>query len=69
MLKQAEREPRLNAETAADPHIGILRGGAIPVVVNGERIGIVAMSGAGAEGTRDMDDACALVAAKLLSAS
>src|SRR5487761_119865 len=42
---KAQTDPRLNAEAAADPNIGMLRGGGLPLIRGGEMIGAVAVSG------------------------
>lgn len=65
---KAETDPRLTAEAAADPNIGVLRGGGVPVMQDGEMIGVVAVSGASLHGTRTLDDECAKVAVKRLEA-
>jgi uncharacterized protein GlcG (DUF336 family) len=65
---KAETTPRLNAEAAADPNIGVLRGGGFPVFRNGAMIGAVAVSGASLGGAVGLDEECAKVAVKLLEA-
>ena len=42
---KAEHDPRLKAEAAADPNIGVLRGGGLPVIQGGEMVATVAVSG------------------------
>jgi uncharacterized protein GlcG (DUF336 family) len=63
---KAETTPKLKAEAAADPNIGVLRGGGFPVVQNGEMIGAVAVSGASLGGAVGLDEECAQVAVRLL---
>ncbi len=65
---EAETHPRLNAEAAADPDIGVLRGGGLPLIRDGRMIGAVAVSGGSLGPTHDhtLDEQCARVAMKLL---
>jgi uncharacterized protein GlcG (DUF336 family) len=65
---KAETDPKLKAEAAADPNIGVLRGGGFPVMRNGEMIGAIAVSGASLGGAVGLDEECAKVAVKLLEA-
>ena len=65
---KAETTPKLKAEAAADPNIGVLRGGGFPVFQNGAMIGAVAVSGASLGGAVGLDEECAKVAVKLLEA-
>jgi uncharacterized protein GlcG (DUF336 family) len=59
---QARREPALVAAADADPGIGTLRGGGLPVYRAGEWIGIVAVSGASlGNGDLTLDEQCARV--------
>lgn len=62
VAERAKTDPALVAEAAADPEIGELRGGGFPVVRNGERIAIVAVSGGSLGGAVGLDEACAAVA-------
>jgi uncharacterized protein GlcG (DUF336 family) len=65
---KAEHDPHLKAEAAADPNIGVLRGGGLPVIQGGEMVATVAVSGASlGAGSPEWDDECAKVAVKLLS--
>ena len=65
---QAQRDPRLTAEAAADPNIGVLRGGGFPVMRGGEMIGAVAVSGGTLGGKVGLDEKCAKVAVQRLEA-
>ena len=63
---KAKTDPQLAAEVAADPNIGVLRSGGMPVIKNGETIAIVGVSGA--IGFPHLDAECAQVAmARLLA--
>ena len=65
---KAEHDPRLKAEAAADPNIGVLRGGGFPIIQGGEMVATVAVSGASlGHGSLEWDDECAKVAVKRLS--
>jgi uncharacterized protein GlcG (DUF336 family) len=66
VAEKAETDPTLKAEAAADPDIGVLRGGGFPVMQGGEMIGAVAVSGASIGGKPEWDDECARVAVKRL---
>lgn len=65
---EAQSDPRLNEEAAADPSIGVLRGGGLPLIRGGTLIGAVAVSGGSLGPTHDhtLDEKCARVALKLL---
>lgn len=65
---KAQRDPRLTAEAAADPNIGVLRGGGFPVMRGGEMIGAVAVSGGTLGGKVGLDEKCAKVAVQRLEA-
>lgn len=65
---RAQSDPVLVAEAAADPDIGVLRGGGFPVMRNGERIAIVAVSGGSLGGAKGLDEDCAQVAVHRLEA-
>lgn len=43
---RAEKDAKLKADIAADPEIGMARGGGVPIVVNGTFLGAFAVSGA-----------------------
>jgi uncharacterized protein GlcG (DUF336 family) len=68
MAAKAETDPKVKAEAAADPNIGVLRGGGFPVMQKGEMVGVVAVSGASLGGTLGLDEECAQVAVKRLEA-
>jgi uncharacterized protein GlcG (DUF336 family) len=65
---KAETDPKVKAEAAADPNIGVLRGGGFPVMQKGEMVGVVAVSGASLGGALGLDEECARVAVKRLEA-
>lgn len=67
---EAQTHPRLNAEAAGDPDIGVLRGGGLPLIRYGTLIGAVAVSGGSLGPTHDhtLDEKCARVAMELLAA-
>jgi uncharacterized protein GlcG (DUF336 family) len=65
---KAKTDPKMKAEAAVDPNIGVLRAGGIPVTQNGEMIGVVAVSGAALGGAPGLDEECARVAVKQLEA-
>ncbi|WP_206243893.1 heme-binding protein [Novosphingobium terrae] len=66
---RAGHDPALAAQAAADPQIGMLRGGGLPVMRKGTMIGIVAVSGASLEGgDLTLDEQCARVAVSSLEA-
>jgi phosphatidylethanolamine-binding protein (PEBP) family uncharacterized protein/uncharacterized protein GlcG (DUF336 family) len=65
---KAETDPNLKAAAAADPNIGVLRGGGFPVMQAGEMIGAVAVSGASLGGAPTLDEECARVAVQRLEA-
>ncbi|MGH7069345.1 MAG: GlcG/HbpS family heme-binding protein [Acetobacteraceae bacterium] len=67
---RAQTDPRLNAEAAADPDIGVLRGGGLPLIRGGKMIGAVAVSGGSLGPTHDhtLDEKCARVAMERLEA-
>ncbi len=65
---KAETDPKLQAEAAADPDIGVFRGGGLPVMQHGKMIGAVAVSGASLGGPLDLDEKCAEVAVERLEA-
>lgn len=60
--ERAKTDPELAAKAQADPEIGVLRGGGLPVYRGGTLIGIVAVSGAGLAGDLTLDDSCAQAA-------
>jgi uncharacterized protein GlcG (DUF336 family) len=68
VVAKAEADPKVRAEAAADPNIGVLRGGGFPVMRKGEMVGVVAVSGASLGGSLGLDEECALVAVKRLEA-
>jgi uncharacterized protein GlcG (DUF336 family) len=59
VAERAKADPALTAQAQADPGIGVLRGGGLPVYRGGALIGIVAVSGAGLAGDLTLDDRCA----------
>ena len=63
---KAQNDPRLTAEAAADPNIGVLRGGGFPIMRGGEMIGAVAVSGGTLGGKAGLDEKCAKVAVRRL---
>lgn len=65
---EAQTDPRLNTEAAADPNIGVLRGGGLPLFRDGKLIGAVAVSGGSLGPTHDhtLDETCARVAMERL---
>lgn len=65
---KAETDPGLKAEAAADPNIGVLRGGGFPVMRGGEMVAAVAVSGGSLIGVTGLDEECAKVAVKRLEA-
>jgi uncharacterized protein GlcG (DUF336 family) len=65
---KAQMDPKVKAEAAADPNIGVLRGGGFPVVQKGKMVGVVAVSGASLGGALGLDEECAQVAVKRLEA-
>lgn len=70
VVKRAETDPDLNKAAAADPNIGMLRAGGIPVMRGGQRIAIVGVSGGSlAGGDLTLDEKCAAVAVKRLQSS
>jgi len=62
VAERARNDPRLTDEAAADPAIGMLRGGGFPVVRDGRMIGIVAVSGGSLGGDLTLDEKCARIA-------
>lgn len=60
--QRSKSDPRLIAEAAADPEIGVLRGGGFPVMRDGRMIAIVAVSGGSLSGVQGLDEECAKVA-------
>ena len=62
VAEEAKSDPRLTAQAVADPGIGVLRGGGLPILRDGQLIGAVAVSGAGLSGDLTLDEACARVA-------
>jgi uncharacterized protein GlcG (DUF336 family) len=70
VARKAQADPRLSAEAAADPDIGVLRGGGLPLIRNGKMIGAVAVSGGSLGPTHDhtLDEKCARVAMGRLEA-
>ncbi|MDB5460738.1 MAG: hypothetical protein JWO72_2479, partial [Caulobacteraceae bacterium] len=55
LLIKTKTDPKLDAEIKADPAIGVLRQGAVPIMNGGEMVGAFAVSGApGGE----KDEAC-----------
>jgi uncharacterized protein GlcG (DUF336 family) len=67
---EAQSNPRLTAAAAADPNIGVLRGGGLPLIRNGKLVGAVAVSGGSLGPTHDhtLDEKCARVAMERLEA-
>ena len=63
---KAETDPELKTEAAADPNIGVLRGGGFPVMRGDAMVGVVAVSGGSLGGDLGLDDECAKVAVKRL---
>ncbi len=63
---KAETDPKVKAEAAADPNIGVLRGGGFPVMQDGQMVAVVAVSGASLGGAVGLDEECARVAVKRL---
>ncbi len=63
--QRSHSEPRLMAEAAADPDIGVLRGGGFPIMRDGKVVGAVAVSGATLTGPVGLDEECAQVALKM----
>ncbi|WP_169805614.1 heme-binding protein [Novosphingobium rosa] len=69
VANRAAHDPALAAQAAADPDIGVLRGGGLPVTRHGELIGIVAVSGASLQGgDLTLDETCARAAVASLEA-
>jgi uncharacterized protein GlcG (DUF336 family) len=64
--QRSHSDARLAAEAAADPEIGVLRGGGFPITRGGKLIGAVAVSGATLTGPVGLDEECAQVALKML---
>jgi uncharacterized protein GlcG (DUF336 family) len=64
---KARTHPELQAEAAADPNIGVLRGGGIPVMQGAKMVGAVAVSGASLAGKPELDEECAELAVKRLA--
>lgn len=64
--QRSHSDAKLAAEAAADPEIGVLRGGGFPVLRAGKLIGAVAVSGASLTGPMGLDEECAQVALKML---
>lgn len=65
--KKAKTDPALAQAAAADPDIGVLRGGAFPVTQNGEMVAIVAVSGGSlVSGDLGLDGVCAKVGVERL---
>jgi|GEM_PF-343679 len=60
--RQSKSNPQLIAEAAADPEIGVLRGGGFPVSRDGKILAIVAVSGGALSGVQGLDEACAQTA-------
>ena len=60
--QRAKADPTLAAEATADPDIGVLRGGGLPIYRRGELIGALAVSGASLTGPMTLDEDCAKVA-------
>jgi uncharacterized protein GlcG (DUF336 family) len=52
---RAKADPQLDAAIKADPNIGVIRQGGVPIMSNGEMIGAFAVSGAPGG---DKDEAC-----------
>lgn len=67
--QRAKSDPALAAQAAADPEIGVLRGGGFPLFRNGELVGAVAVSGASLTGPIGLDEECAKVALAMLDRS
>jgi len=64
---KAKTDPKLAAEAAADPDIGVLRGGGFPVWRKGALIGALAVSGATLAGPVGLDEECAQAGLALLA--
>jgi uncharacterized protein GlcG (DUF336 family) len=64
---RARSDAALAAEGAADPEIGVFRSGGYPVLRDGRRVAIVAVSGGSLTGVKGMDEACAQVAVNALA--
>jgi uncharacterized protein GlcG (DUF336 family) len=65
--QRAKTDPALAAQAAADPDIGVLRGGGFPIMRGGERIGAIAVSGASLTGPMGLDEECAQAGLALLA--
>jgi phosphatidylethanolamine-binding protein (PEBP) family uncharacterized protein/uncharacterized protein GlcG (DUF336 family) len=63
---KAQTDPELKTEAAADPNIGVLRGGGFPVMRGNAMVGVVAVSGGSLSGDLGLDEECAKVAVKRL---
>jgi len=68
VAEQAKADSALAAQAAADPGIGVVRGGGLPVLRDGRLAGIVAVSGAGLGGDLMLDEKCARIAVADLEA-
>lgn len=66
VANRAEHDPTLTAAAAADPQIGILRGGGFPIVRGGAMVGAFAVSGGSLGGDLTMDERCAAVGLEML---
>ena len=64
--QRSHADAKLAAEAAADPEIGVLRGGGFPIKRDGKLIGAVAVSGATLTGPVGLDEECAQVMLKML---
>ncbi len=67
IAERARSDPALAAAAAADPDIGVLRGGGFPVIKDGRLIAAVAVSGGSRGDDHSLDDRCAEVAVERLS--
>lgn len=62
---KVREDPALAAEIVADPAIGVARGGALPLMVRGQRVGYIAVSGAP---SGEQDEMCAQPASQIVDA-
>lgn len=69
VANRAKTNPALAAEAAADPNIGELRGGGLPILRDGRIIGALAVSGASLTGPTSLDEECALAAMAVLESA
>ena len=62
VAEKSKTDPALVRQARADPGIGVLRGGGLPILRGGALVGIVAVSGGGLNGDLTLDETCAKVA-------